>query len=61
MKARILIDSQIVVKSGTIVDIDEKQFEILSRLHRAELADKEPKKETTMKSEPKKETRKAKK
>lgn len=61
MKARILIDSTITIPAGTIVDIDEKQFNILKAMNRVELADKVEKKETAKKVEPKKETRKAKK
>lgn len=60
MKGRILIDSQVTVKAGTIVDIDEKQYNILKALNRIEEAEM-PKQRETATSEVKKETRKAKK
>lgn len=61
MKARIIVDSTITVKAGTIIDLEDKDFKVLESLNRAELADKPMKKETAKKVEPKKETRKGKK
>ena len=44
MKVKILVDSTITAKAGQIVDIDEKEFNILKKFNRVEVY--EGKKET---------------
>ena len=50
MKAKLLVDTTITLKAGEIVDIDEKQYQMLKALNRVEPVQKEEKKETRKKS-----------
>ena len=59
MKVQMLADSTVTVKAGTIVDIDEKQYNILKGLKRCIPYEKKTKKEKQVES--KRETRKEKK
>lgn len=45
MKIKVLVDSTITIKAGQIVDVDDKQFQILRSLNRAVAFEKEEKKE----------------
>ena len=48
MKVKLLVDTMVSIKGGTVIDIDEKQYTILKRMNRCIAFEDEPKKETTV-------------
>lgn len=57
MKVKLLVDTMISVKGGTVIEVDDAQYNVLKRLNRVVPFENEPVKEKT---EVKKETRKKK-
>lgn len=57
MKVKLLVDTTVTLKGGSVIDVDDTQYNLLKKLNRAIPFEAEPKKEVT---EVKKETRKKK-